>query len=377
MIDTIQLRLGMRDQTGEMVEHATFHAVKNIIKVYYNSNITLSEYNNETYLKISYPRHYASSNAYLITSNKECLEFQREFVDTITRNVIERLQDEYRIEEVKKYLEKITLKLIRVDTPFTYRLCKEQNANFYAYGSIFDIMFEVYLESHKGTIKTVGKFDPNIRFDMNFIQSYICTDMENINKFNKKFQVYTQDIRLKECYPLESYKKIKKEYPDLPTRIRMEYIKRINRKEFTLEQFANFDLVCEYTLKFYTIILKEFFDEEAIQVVKKRNIKEITERLQEERIKSNFTISNFIYQYRFLIKDYDNLRRAIMNTSNNDNSGYKLCSTARALLESLEDIGGRKAFGTFKALQDIAEELKSEIKKIRKMVVETKKRSKR
>lgn len=379
MIDTIQLRLGMRNQTGEMIEHDTFNSVKNIIRCHYG-NIKLSTYEDETYLKISYPRHYASSNVYLITSNKECLDFQREFVDTITRKVKEELQDKYSIEGIKRCLEKITLKLIRVDTPFTYRIPEEkeeEERTFSNYNSVFNLMFEAYEEKNKGNIKIYSDFNGNTEFDIDDFQSYIWSDTENIHAFNQKLQVYNQDARIRECYTLEEYKKIKKEYPDLPTRIRMEYIKRINRKEFTLEQFANFDLVCEYTLKFYTIILKEFFDEETIQKLKEKNINELSEMLKKARKRTDFSIRIFIYENKRLIKDYETLRIAIMTTSNNANSGYKLCTTARDILECLEKQTGRKSFKTFQALFTIAKELKNEIKKIRKMVAETKKGSKR
>lgn len=379
MIDTIKLRLGMKNQTGEMVEYDTFNYVKNIIKWYYGPNIKLSEQNDETYLKISYPRYYASSNAYLITSNKECLDFQREFIDTITRKVKEELQDKYLIEEIKRCLEKVTLKLIRVDTPFTYRIPeeREEERTFSDYNPILNLMFNAYEEKNKGNIKIYSDFDGSTKFDIDDFQSYIWSDTENIHAFNQKLQVYNQDARIRECYSLENYKKIRKEHPDLPTRIRMEYIKRINRKEFTLEQFANFDLVREYTLKFYTIILKEFFDEKIIQKLKEKNINELSEMLKEARKKTNFNIRNFIYENRSLIKDYETLRIAIMITSNSVNSGYKLCSTAKETLEYIEKNTGKKQFKTFQALFAIAKELKSEITKIRKMVAETKKGSKR
>ena len=146
---------------------------------------------------------------------------------------------------------------------------------------------------------------------------------------------------------------MKESYPDLEQRIRMEVSKRVNRKEFTLEEFENFDIFTEYVRPYAKYILDNIFDDNVLEKVKEQQIALLKEKLTAERKRNNFSYENFIFYNHNLIYDWDILRQAIMETSSNENSGYQGTSTAKKILTKFGQDKDVIYFGVFKKIADM------------------------
>ena len=80
-------------------------------------------------IKISYPRFFAGTNAYLITKRSECFQVQNHFVNNFLFDIL-----------WSNYIEGISLN--RVDIPFTYLM--ETTEEFASYENIYYIFAHVY-----------------------------------------------------------------------------------------------------------------------------------------------------------------------------------------------------------------------------------------
>ena len=188
------------------------------------------------------------------------------------------------------------------------------------------------------------------------IQTIVLSNSANPNDYNSKLTIYNQAQKFKDYYK-EKYpsllESIYKQNIDLEQRIRMEVSKRVNRKEFTLEEFENFDIFTEYVRPYARYILDNIFDDEVLEKVKEQQIALLKEKLTAERKRNNFSYENFIFYNHNLIYDWDILRQAIMETSSNENSGYQGTSTAKKILTKLEQDRDVIYFGVFKKIADM------------------------
>lgn len=249
--------------------------------------------------------------------------------------------------------EHITVKIIRVDTPFTY--LKEESEEFNSYRNIFQFLALVYNKVNKKSgIKSIHTYLDET------IETLTLADNPNVNSANKKISIYNQNKKIKDCYGKkgnEFLENIEKEFPDLKNRIRIEASKRINRKEMNFIEFLGFDIYKEYVNEFLEYILENTLDKKMLEIVKEESIKKLAQELSIERSKNGFRIKDFILKHKEKILSFDVLRKAIMKTSLNENSGYTLVKKAKKRIEELEKEKGIIYMDVEKKIQNIRERI--------------------
>ena len=331
MLDTVLLKISI-ELTGELVEEYEEMELVNILRkklcrIKYVDMVKLEESKInriDIRFRFSYPRYYANYNSFLISTNEECIEVHRGFVEQLERE-FELIN---RLEWLK---ERIKIDLRRVDVPLTYvsKNRFEQNKN------ILNIFREMSLQSKTYAGKTV--------------ESLILTNTKNIYGSDLKITVYDQSKKFKDMYG----KKFEQPYDELSQRIRIELSKRIKRKSFTLDQFKEFEIFNEYVYKFTKIILDILFDEDKLKEVYRKIIEKLKVNLEKEQLTPAFTYKYFIYKYKDDIWDYKLLRSALKLTSTNVNTIDKAASTIRKELEKLEEHEDIKCFDILQEINNM------------------------
>jgi hypothetical protein len=350
MLDTVKLIFMFGEETGEYNQVLAVRVINNVLNgvSYCDKIISKTLPNGEIIIetRFSYPRFYSKTNAYLIKNKDECLRVHKNFVVKIVSEIpliqgIEKNKKFELLDWIEKY---VRIKLTRVDVPFTYIM--EDKESFKSYQTVYRVLEEVFKIKNKKCIPKEIKGDGEI-------QTIILSNTANPSDYNSKLTIYNQAQKFKDYYK-EKYpsilEMIYKENIDLEQRIRMEVSKRINRKEFTLEEFKNFDIFTEYVKPYAKYILDNIFDDGILEKVKELQIALLKEKLIVERKKNNFSYENFIFYNQDIIYDWEILRRAIMETSLNENSGYQGTSTAKKILIKLEQDREVIYFGVFKKI---------------------------
>jgi len=325
-------------------------------KVRYCDKVMCNSTSNEGIVietRFSYPRFYSRTNAYLIKDKRECLRVQEKFVLEIADEIgfIQDIVKNKKFELLDWIKQNVKIKITRVDVPFTYMM--EEKENFNSYQNVYRILEEVFKVKNKRYIPKEIKGNHEI-------QTLILCNSSNPNNYNSKLTIYNQAQKFKDYYQdkdpdmLES---IYKENLDLDSRIRMEVSKRINRKAFTLKEFEDFDIYTEYVESYANYILDNIFDDKVLEKIKEQQITLLKEKLIMERKKNNFNYENFIFYNQDIIYDWELLRRAIMETSSNENSGYQGTSTAKKILKKLEQDRDVIYFGVFKKIADMKKKI--------------------
>lgn len=269
-------------------------------------------------IKISYPRYYYGNNAYLIAGISECINVQKHFVNFIQEDTL-----------FKEIVSEI--KLTRVDIPFTYYM--KEGLDFNSYANIYRIFAFVY-NTKKKNARAKGYKD---LIDDTY-ETVVYSDNGKTDKSsNNRLMIYNQYQNLKIKLGKEEFENTLEEYPDLIFRMRLEVSKRIRRKEFSLDEFKEFDILSEYFQSYKEYILKNVLDMKIIDNIYNKKIIELAEILFEERKARDFKYEVFILKYLDDIHDYGMLRRAlkivILNDKTRENAVTKI---RKVLIESEE-----------------------------------------
>lgn len=354
MLDTVRMKITLREETGEVYEQEIIEDIYTNIKKM--ENCTEVNFKNEDIREIiltfSFPKYYSKTNAYLIKTREECIKAQICFNTKILAS-LDSKASKYGLKLIDWLREHITVKIIRVDTPFTY--LKEESEEFNSYRNIFQFLALVYNKVNKKSgIKSIHTYLDET------IETLTLADNPNVNSANKKISIYNQNKKIKDCYGKkgnEFLENIEKEFPDLKNRIRIEASKRINRKEMNFIEFLGFDIYKEYVNEFLEYILENTLDKKMLEIVKEESIKKLAQELSIERSKNGFRIKDFILKHKEKILSFDVLRKAIMKTSLNENSGYTLVKKAKKRIEELEKEKGIIYMDVEKKIQNIRERI--------------------
>ena len=354
MLDTVRMKITLREETGEVYEQEIIEDIYTNIKKM--ENCTEVNFKNEDIREIiltfSFPKYYSKTNAYLIKTREECIQAQIYFTTTILVSLAFKAS-KYGLKLIDWLRDHITVKIIRVDTPFTY--LKEEGEEFNSYRNIFQFLALVYKKvNKKNGIKSIYEYLDET------IETLTLADNPNVNSANKKISIYNQNKKIKDCYGKkgnEFLENIEKEFPDLKNRIRIEASKRINRKEMNFIEFLGFDIYKEYVNEFLEYILENTLDKKMLEIVKEESIKKLAQELSIERSKNGFRIKDFILKHKEKILSFDVLRKAIMKTSLKENSGYILVTKARKIIEELEKEKGIIYMDVEKKIQNIRERI--------------------
>lgn len=270
-------------------------------------------------VKISYPRYFSGSNAFLIDRKSQCFEVQRYFAENIMEN-------EFWRQNIGK------LNLLRVDIPFTYYM--NTTEEFTSYENIYHIMAIVYNELK-------AKARPKAFIDMidNSVETVIYSDNGKADKSsNNKLMVYNQYLNLSNKLDEEVFEEALDTYKDLPYRIRMEVSKRIRLKcSFNSQEFSNEDILGHYFEDYKNYILNYALNIEKINELYDVWANNLAQLLNENRVLKNFNYEVFILQNLSSIYDYEILRRALMMSIENQNTRENAVTRVRKILSEIQN----------------------------------------
>lgn len=333
MLDTISLNLEFEAATGEYIGQQVYEIVYDSLLVggfYEVRKEILKVGKNVLNVKLSYPRFYAATNAYLISNRQECLAVNNRFINEIEYRLMYDLNNNIRlnyIDLLNWFRNNVSIKLIRVDTPFTYFMSEP---NFNGYKNLYLMLNDIYMYLNKNAIpKNFGALGSGE------IESLIFTNTTNISSYHSKIMIYNQYNKFQNYYgnsKPDFFNSILLQYPDLPNRMRIEVSKRINRKGFTTEEFKVFDIFGAYVYQNAKYALDNLFNIDVFNLIYRQRIEYIKQKLIYEKHFPGFTYQNFVYRYINEVWDYDIIRIAIMEVSNSTNSGYQGTSTVKELL---------------------------------------------
>lgn len=273
---------------------------------------------NKIILKISYPRYFAGTNAFLINKRSQCFEVQRHFSENFLADIL-----------WDNYIEGISLN--RVDIPFTYLM--NPNEDFASYENIYYIFAHVYDMKIKNA-RTKAYLDLR---SQNF-ETLIYAPNGSVGKsYNNRLEVYNQALNLSEKLEEEIKEEVFNTYEDLPRRIRMEVSKRIRlSKMLNKYDFGNIDILGNYFLSYKKYILDNVLDFNVIDSLYNMWANELSQKLMYERTVGKINYANFIYQNQQIIYDYEIVRRALKIAIDNINTRENAITKVRQILVEYE-----------------------------------------
>lgn len=267
-------------------------------------------------LKISYPRYYKGTNAYLIRNRAECFEVQKYFCEAILEN--------------SKWKEFISgVRLSRVDIPFTFYV----DTVFSHYRNIFYIFAQVYnlkkaKSNSRGFIDLITDEFQTIIYSSNGSSRKDC---------NNKLEIYNQYKNLEGKVKEEIFIKIIKKYPDLEKRMRLEVSKRVNlRKNFSIQNFKRFDILRNYFSAYKNYILVNVLDFKIIEELYNQWAKELADKLNKEKTMKNFSYEIFILKNIKNLYDYEIIKRALKISIDNIKTRENAVTKVRKIIKEYE-----------------------------------------
>lgn len=369
MIDTISLKIKLKEENGEYIEMELMEIIKESIKELKYCDLKVSQ-DNSINLKLSYPRFYYSTNAYLIENPKQCKNVNAMLVTRIRHKIVhDESKDSTEKEKLKKYFEEnIEFVLTRVDVPITYYMKKklrflDNMEIFNSYKNCYLILDSMYREVYKNfNAKKIGLLKNDE------IETIIFTDNSNVSGYNNRIIIYNQMKKMKDYYEKnnpELYNQMIIDHPDLYQRMRIEGAKKVRRKGFSAKEWFEFDIYNEYVPRIGKYILETLFDEDIFEMLIKNKVEELKNKILKEKNEKNFNYNNFILKYQNEIWDYEIIRKAIMSSYEIENSAYQACSTVRAILEKLEIEKKRFFFKVIDEIEMIREKIRFDTREMK------------
>ena len=347
MLDTINLNLTVNPVTKPELlsqEQGIELLLSQLEKI---PNCDIMAYKPQEYkirVRLSYPRAFDRTNAYLILTAEECQEVHHRFVNDILNF------KNYKEEEilVTWFLNYVRISITQVDIPFTYYIGTDETFNDYQ--NIYKIVSEVFkFKNNKAIPKSIGSY---LEDD---IETLILADTENVGAYNKKVTIYNQAAKMQNYYSKKPkiYNGITAQYPDLDSRMRLEVSKRPRLKEKDLIEFSEFDIYGKYVVKFAKFALDNLFDQNILNEIYSQKINNLANLLQYSKQFPYFNYRIFILSNKNIIYDYKLLRQAIFNTMENENAKYSASSTVKGILKGLETDTGIIYMNTIEKINDI------------------------
>lgn len=290
----------------------------------------------EILIKISYPRFFAGTNAYLITTKEECLQVQQYLKNFFTHHY---------------YLKNtFSIKLLRVDIAFTYFM--DNGQCFHHYENIYKIIGYVYQIKgyYSKTIKdtTTGNWE-----------TIIYSSQQNLQNFHSKVMIYNQYLNIQtKAHSPEYLNSITNTFPDLSKRIRIEVCKKIDRSDMTFVNFFNFDIFGYYAIEYKKYLLENLFNIEIIDSLYENWANDLAKQLFEAREAGGFNYENFILEHFANIYDYEVVRRAATKTIHSESTREKAITTIRKVLKNKE-LNGIIVMDCYKWIKKIRESIEN------------------
>lgn len=314
-MDTIQIKLSVLD--GGDLTNNEIDNLKSFINYMESPNgYTYCDFldirkGGDIGIKISYPRYFKNSNAFLIRDNKQVIEVNKHFC--------RKLNEHYLLKNSYIYLE-------RIDIPFTYY--KNEEHNFHSYLNIYMILGEVY---NKRKANGIQKAYSDLLTKKHETITY--ADSKTKSSSNSKVTIYNQYENIKtKSADEDELKYYLDHFDELKDRIRIEFSKRIRRKYFSNEEFSKFDILSEYLDSAKKEIFTNLLNFKIIDKVYEEKKELLIKSLKEEKILGNFNYEVAFLKYSGFIYDYEILRRAFKNFIPNDKTREGAITKMRKIL---------------------------------------------
>lgn len=348
MLDTAKLTFKTKNipetetistETGLYCLYLQLTKISNCDRIIYNPK------NNCITLRLSYPRVFDRTNAYLIKTSEECQKVHQKLINDILT-----FDASFEEAEILKewFIKYVTISIDRIDIPFTYYVPFTETFN--SYSNIYNLMVEVFEAKKKTKVKDIGVTIDGER------ETYTFPDKENIKNSYRGIVIYNQAKKFKDLYGKKKkyYDDIVNKYPDLKYRIRIEVSRKVGLNGKSLEEFSEFKIYEEYVVQFARYTLENLFDESVLRDVCYNKAEELAELLKKSREMKNLNYRGFIYSNKDKIYDYTILRDAIFRTTKNSNTKYSASHDAKEILKELEKETGVIYIDTKSRMRKIA-----------------------
>ena len=335
-MDTIAVNLIFKREFSRMeVVYEIKDYIRNITSPYgYRyCDILPNNSKNQILVKISYPRYFYGNNAYLIKTSDECFEVQEDFVKALRHSLFTKLQE---------------IELTRLDIPFTYVM--DRGERFPNFSNLFKVMGEVYYYKNSN-----GRPKAFIDLITEEKESIIFTDSKTSSAYNSKVTIYDQYLNLERKLPAREFEKALDDFNELPYRMRIEVSKRIRRKGYSLEEFADADLFEHYKEEYKKYIFENLLNFRKIEILYEKQAQELSKRLKKEIKSRGFSYGHFILMEEKYIYDYEILRKAVKLAIENRKTRENAITTIKKILSKYEDENRKIVLKVFKRLEEIEE----------------------
>lgn len=289
-------------------------------------------------VKVSYPRYFYGNNAYQIKTRDECFEVQGDFVRALRHSLFIRLQE---------------IEITRLDIPFTFVM--EKNERFPDYSNLFKIMGEIYYYKNPN-----GRPKAFIDLITDAKETIIFTDSKTPSAYNSRVIIYDQYLNLERKLSTDEFEKALNDFKDLPYRMRIEVSKRIRRKGYSLDEFADMDLFSHYKEEYRKYLFENIFDFREIEILYKEKIQKLSKKLREEKMLRSFSYECFILIEEKDIYDYEILRRTIGMVIENRKTKENAITTVRKILAKHENRNKKIILNVFRKLEEIEAAIKDD-----------------
>lgn len=341
-MDTIQISIKPnRERIGELsyselqTVRGRLNSIKSSYGHYFCECLEISNAGNFI-VKISYPRFHAGINAYLISNESECIQVHHEFCTAIySHEFLNNVKVVGNKKDIpftfNRLLHDAEIMLNRVDIPFTFLM--GEGHKFTSYEKIYQIFSYIYQKKNE-------KSNPKAYTDIDKFkaETLIYANTPTIAAYNSRIMIYDQYNNIKtKTSDEDKFQEILVKYSDLPSRMRIEVAKRIQRKGFTVAEFSVFNIFREYVKKYKEVILENLFDMDEVENFYKEKSQEIADRLSAYREGTKyFTYRDFIYREIENIYDLEIIRRALKLSIDNGKTREKAITVIREVLRDYE-----------------------------------------
>ena len=317
-----------------------------LTKIPYCDKIIYSPKRNCITLRLSYPRVFDRTNAYLIKTSEECQEVHHKLINDILT-----FDNSFEEADILRewFIKYVAILITRVEIPFTYYIPFTETFN--SYSNVYNLMVEVFEAKNKVKVKDIGVTIDGER------ETYTFPDKTNVRDCYKKITIYNQAKKFQDLYSNKPkiYNDIINTYPYLKYRMRIEVSIKVGLNGKSLEEFSEFKIYEEYVAQFAKYALENLFDESTLCDVCYNKAEELAELLKKSREMKNLNYRGFIYSNKDKIYDYSILRDAIFRTTKNPNTKYSASHDAREILKELEKETGVIYIDTKTRMRKIAD----------------------
>lgn len=328
-MDTINIILNLNEE----LKSREIEEVEEYIEKTGYCDVLRSYGTRELNIRLSYPRYFSKTNAFLIKSADECFEVQEDFVRVLQSNPLTRNS---------------TIRIVRADVPFTFIMDKGEE--FYMYKNIFKILAEVYSYEYPNS-------DPKRIMSMlkEREETLIYSDNQDSRNYYQRVMIYDQWKKFRDKYSKNDFEQLCREFPNLIRRIRIEYSVRVSKnrslgREMSLNKFEEFNIFNTYVPKAIDYVLDNLLNEKHIDDILNDKTDEVEKMFFEEKKRGKIYYENFIYKNLDLIVDYSIIRQ-ILNQIENIKTREGAIRVVRQILRRYEEKSGLIIMKTYHKIE--------------------------